>query len=205
MSLKKLFNEFHKNNRWNSKESISGTGSELRHTTLLRKNLKSILDKYQFKSMLDLPCGDYNWIKEMDLSNINYIGADIVPDLISNNKIKYPNTDFRIINLVTDKLPSVDVILVRDCLVHLSYDNIYKALENIKKHDIKYLLTTSHIKNKNHDIKNGDWRALNLLEPPFNIGGVIEIMNEGDVDGYPPKYKDKSLLLIDLSKMTYEK
>ena len=148
MSLKDIFSGFHSTNRWRSDESISGPGSEIGHTSLLRVNLDKLLSKYKFESILDVPCGDYNWIKEVNLHGATYIGGDIVPKLIEDNKLKYPDVDFRVINIVDGDLPKSGVILVRDCLVHLSNDNVKKALENIKNSGSKYLLTTSHIENK---------------------------------------------------------
>ena len=44
-----------------------------------------MLYKYQIKSILDIPCGDFYWMKGLDLKNINYVGADIVAPLIKKN------------------------------------------------------------------------------------------------------------------------
>ena len=142
MELANIFYQKYIQNSWKSKESVSGTGSELEITKVLREGLKTLVDKYNIKSMLDAPCGDFNWMKEFDLSNIEYIGGDIIYQLIEENKNKY-DLDFRVLDVTSDILPEVDLILVRDCLVHLSNENIFNFLTNLKNSKIKYLLVTS--------------------------------------------------------------
>lgn len=105
----------------------------------------------------------------VDLSDIKYTGADIVPDLIPLNKEKYPKYDFKVLDLTTDNLPKVDLIFCRDCLFHLSNNLIVEALKNIKKSGSKYLLTTTFPEHKiaNRDIEIGQWRIINLEIEPF--------------------------------------
>ena len=210
MSLTNIFHSKFKNNAWSSKESVSGTGSELDITKDLRIGLQNLLKKYNIKTMLDAPCGDFNWVKEMDLSNINYIGADIVPEIIEKNKRLY-DFDFKVMNIVTDKLPDADLLLVRDCLVHLSNDNILKFIENVKNSNIKYLLTTSFTdKNIDHEwkksvlnsnIPDGGWRPINLEISPYKLTNPIDIIIENCTEDYP-NYSDKSLLLYEVKSLT---
>ncbi len=80
-----IFTKIYEENLWNSQETKSGIGSELQHTEILRKELFTLFRMYNIGTILDIPCGDYNWMKEMDLDgmNISYIGADIVKNLIN--------------------------------------------------------------------------------------------------------------------------
>ena len=36
--------------------------------------------------MLAIPCGDFNWMRTIDLSRFVYIGADLVPDFVHANQ-----------------------------------------------------------------------------------------------------------------------
>ena len=47
-------------------------------------------------------------------------------------------------------------------------------LENIKKSNVKYFLTTNFLNRKNDDIRTGEWRPLCLQEPPFNFPKPIK-------------------------------
>lgn len=61
-------------------------------------------------------------------------------------------------------------MLCRDCLVHLSFVDIVRALNNIKRSGISYLLTTTFPDcDRNEDTVTGDWRVLNLERPPFSF------------------------------------
>ncbi|OWP85212.1 hypothetical protein BWK59_01330 [Flavobacterium davisii] len=75
------------------------------------------------------------------------------------------------IDIIDDKLPSVDLISVRDLFVHLKNKQILKSIQNIKESGSKYLLETSFLRNKsNKDIEIvSQWRPLNLIIQPFNL------------------------------------
>jgi len=206
-SLKRIFSTVKEKNVWGSSESVSGPGSALDQTQTLIAELPGLLREKNIKTLLDIPCGDFNWMKNIDLSGINYIGADIVDGLIKENTEKYEteNRKFSVIDLVNDKLPKCDMVFVRDCLVHLSYRNIHKAIENIKKSGSKYLLTTTFTEvGKNHDIIMEDniglWRPLNLRLKPFMFPEpeCIIVENSTEMDG---KQKDKSMGLWDIKKL----
>jgi SAM-dependent methyltransferase len=195
----KVFEHIYKTKYWGDDESVSGAGSTFQQTEEVRRILPELFKKYNVHSFLDLPCGDFHWMKKTNLDGVDYTGADIVKDMIVENQARYasPKINFKVINLLTDQLPDVDMIMCRDCFIHLSTENIIKGLENIKQSKIKYLLTTSYVdRTQNSDILTGQWRALNLLIAPFNLT-PIEIISEKctEADGI---YPDKSLLLIDL-------
>lgn len=203
--LQAVFSKKAANNGWNSLESISGTGSELIQVRHLLDYLPSYLQKHKITTLLDAPCGDLNWMRYMlpDLDNlgIEYLGADIVPAIVSKLKSQYPTIQFFHLDVMTSNLPTVDCILMRDCLVHLPEDMIYKVLDNCKASGSKYLLTTSFIsRTKNRNLKRpGLWRPLNLEIAPYNLVAEPEMVVEGCSEG-DGKYTDKSLILIDLTK-----
>jgi hypothetical protein len=132
--------------------------------------------------VLDLPCGDFNWMRLVDLNGIDYLGADIVEALIAQNQNRYghfPNVRFKVLDLLADPLPRMDLVLVRDCLVHFSNQNIQKALENIKRSGSTYLLTTTFTQLiRNKDIITGEWRPVNLQSAPFLLPPPMLLIEE---------------------------
>jgi hypothetical protein len=91
------------------------------------------------------------------------------------------------------------VILCRDCLVHLSFENIGRAIANFKRSGARVLLTTTFTDiAANADVEDGDWRALNFTRPPFGWPAPETLINEDclEMDG---AYRDKSLGLWRLS------
>jgi hypothetical protein len=198
MSVKEKFTEIYENNLWCSPESVSGGGSEMQNTKVIRKELPVLIQKFNIKSILDLPCGDYNWMKSVDLCGASYIGADIVEPLVEKNKELYNEIDFRLLDLTKDILPKVDLIFVRDCLGHLSNENVLLALKNCKESGSKYLLATSFTKwDFNPDIEDGGWKCINLMISPFNLNPIY-LINEDCQEGFP-HYNDKCMILFQLN------
>jgi hypothetical protein len=202
LSTKEIFTRIKDKNLWESSESVSGPGSEIEQTKTLVVELNRLLKDKNVKTMLDIPCGDFNWMRKVDLSSVNYTGADIVEGLISENLRKYSanNIKFITMNIITDILPEADLIFVRDCFIHLSYNDIEKALKNIKRSGCKYLLTTSYLNHKNHDIATGFWRPINLQESPFNFPEPEYTLIENCTE-YDGIYKDKAMGLWTIEKI----
>ena len=190
-----VFLDIYKNNKWGGRGSISGRGSDIHQTKFIAKELPTVFNNFNISTMLDIPCGDFHWMKDVDLSNVNYIGSDIVNELVENNSTQYKRDglSFQKLNLIKDKLPKVDLIFCRDCLVHLSFDDIFDALSNICDSHSKYLLTTTFTgRPDNEDIATGNWRTLNLEMSPFTLPKPFKIINEGCTeDG--GSYSDKAL------------
>lgn len=196
---KEIFSYVYKKNIWGDDESVSGSGSNKEQTREIVKKLPVLFRKYKIKSILDIPCGDFYWMRDVDLNGISYIGGDVVDELIAETKAKY-ETDgisFEVLDVIKDDLPKSDIVFVRDCFVHFSFEQIKEAIENIKRSGSKYLLTTSFVDHKeNKDIIMGEWRRLNLETKPFNLKAIYRI-NEKCTQGNG-RARDKSLILIEL-------
>lgn len=190
------FTNIFKNNLFNGTESVSGEGSSLKQTEVLRAELPKILEKYEVKTFLDIPCGDFNWMKLINFKGVNYIGADVVKEVVEQNMAKYGNEHitFRHLNLFESDLPKVDAIFCRDCLVHLNFEDGMNAIKNIKKSGSKYLLSTTFTnRSKNQDLLGNDiWRPLNLEKKPYNLPKPLFILNENCSEG-DGKFRDKCI------------
>jgi 2-polyprenyl-3-methyl-5-hydroxy-6-metoxy-1,4-benzoquinol methylase len=198
--LKEVFTNIYNQNLWMSRESKSGAGSELLNTQTIRTEIPKLIEKFNIKKVLDIPCGDYNWMSNVDLHGVDYIGADIVEGLIEENKKKFEGTKFEVLDITKDKLPKVDLIFARDVLGHFDYFNIHKALSNMVDSGSKYLLTTSFTKwHFNTNIDNGGWRPINLMIEPFKLRPLY-LINENCTEG-GKSYNDKCLILFDLEDL----
>lgn len=191
-----IFSEIKRKNMWKGEESVSGPGSSLSQTKVIRRELPKLFKNFGIKSILDIPCGDFYWMNKTDLSQIEkYIGGDIIKELVDINRKRYDNKkiSFKVIDITKDKLPNVDLLLVRDCLVHFSYEDYKKAINNLKKSKSKYLLTTTFVKRKtNENIITGYWRPINLQKEPFLFPKPIFLLNEKCTEA-KGAYSDKSL------------
>jgi len=171
-SPQQIFSRMYEKNSWANADSHSGAGSDLTQTRAIRAALVELVDSLGIQAMLDAPCGDYFWMRTLNLKLRRYVGADIVPSLIDANRKKYgsDNVQFEKLDVTTDTLPRSDLILCRDCLVHLPLEPALDALRNFKKSGSKYVLTTTYpglLKANKQLIITGNWRPLDLTLPPF--------------------------------------
>lgn len=207
-------------NTWGNAESKSGSGSTLSATVKLRAALPELFERLAIESVLDIPCGDFNWMRHTDLtidgantrcgvcddvdriceeceffndeSSVKYIGADIVPEMIEANRRAYgkPGVSFEVLDLLTDQLPKCDLVICRDCLVHLPYADVMRAMENICKSGAKYVLTTTFPLHGNGPVELGGWFPINLQAEPFELIPPMLLVNEGCEEPY---YWDKCM------------
>ena len=88
--------------------------------------LPDLFYKLRIKTIVDCPCGDFNWMSKIDLKKYNYKGYDIVSEIISNNKENLvKNICFENIDISKDSFEA-DLIIMRDLLVHFSYEDIFR-------------------------------------------------------------------------------
>jgi hypothetical protein len=176
-------------------ESISGPGSSILHTTQIRERLPLLIEDIGVRSLLDAPCGDFHWMRHVKLGLREYIGVDVLSPLVARNQQNFggPHRRFLKLDLTNDALPTVDLILCRDCLVHFSYEDVFRALRTFKQSGSKYMLATTFVRvASNKEIATGGWRPLNLQLPPFNFPRPLRIIDEKCTEN-GGQYADKSL------------
>lgn len=203
MKTERIFGEIYSGNRWGNAESVSGAGSTLAYTQFLLPQLERLFADRDIRKVLDIPCGDFHWLQHLDWSQREYVGGDIVEELIARNQAKFGERHtFATIDLIHDSLPEGDLLLVRDCFVHLSEREILAALQNIRQSGITYLLTTHFPKlTINFNIQTGDWRPLNLCLPPYSLPQPLESLTEYCHPGYEHENRGKCLGLWKVSDL----
>lgn len=167
-------------------ESVSGPGSSLAQTAALRSQLPLLLNHLGVRTLLDAPCGDFNWMQHVALGLDDYIGVDILTELIAELQLRHGCGNRRFIrhNLIEDALPRADAIVCRDLLPHLKYCEIDAVLRNFRRSGATYLMTTNFTGERpNHDTSGGNWRTLNLSLPPFNFPPPLLSVNEKCSEG----------------------
>jgi len=181
---------------------VSGPGSTQARGGDFRPALIALLDAYDIRSIVDAPCGDFNWMRGVLADrDLDYTGVDIVEALIANNVRQFA-TDrrrFLTLDMTRDDLPAADLVLCRDGLVHLSFADARAAMRNFRRSGSRYLLTTTFVSHaRNRDIATGGWRALNVQAPPFNLPPPLARVDER-YRGSGGNFEDKHLGLWDLA------
>jgi len=200
---REVFTEIFRRNIWGYQETVSGGGSTLHYTKKVREALPDLVGDLGVHTLLDLPCldlpcGDFHWMSEINLPITHYIGSDIVSRLVEIARIRYgrPNREFRTLDLCNDELPQADLLLCRDCLMHLSEEMNFLALANIIHSDIKYLLITTYPDGRNRSIRNGDWFTINLCAPPYNFPPPVRT-----IDDWVPPFDRRQLGLWEIESL----
>ena len=203
-----IFTSIFKSNHWVQKSnlpkekiSVSGHGSNI--DTEQSKNLISSLliffENFKIKSILDMPCGDFLWMNELIKKNkkINYLGIDIVDELIKenikiyeNDKIKFKSFD--IVNFKTKE--NFDLVFMRDFFIHTNNSDIRQILINIKEMNIQYFAFENYDIPINIDVTTGKHRKVNLKLKPFSLGEPIYSFQDYETDKFICFYKKEALL-----------
>ncbi|MBI3006592.1 MAG: class I SAM-dependent methyltransferase [Ignavibacteriales bacterium] len=167
------------------------------NTANIRSRLEEFLRVNSIHTLLDIACGDFHWMKEVDLGTTKYIGGEIVADLVERNNRLYasPDRTFVHLDIINSMLPAADAILCRDCLPHLPTQHILLALQNIKRSKAKYLVTSNYpLCRENVDIPIGKFRRINLELEPFFLSAPLQ-----DWEDFDGQYADKHLALWKLA------
>ena len=136
------------------------------------------LAEYSVTDIVDCGCGDFRVARQFDLSNRQYIGIDIVDEVIKRNRATFgaSNIEFRTLDLIESDLPDGQLCLIRQVLQHLSNEAIERVLGRLGKY--RYVLITDEqlreAEHCNRDInsfsgtRNDIGSALLLERPPFS-------------------------------------
>jgi SAM-dependent methyltransferase len=174
LPLRARFERIYEGHVWSGggDETRSGAGSTVAATGEIRAQLPTLLAETGAAGLLDIGCGDFNWMKAVDLP-VPYMGVDIVESMIASNLAKHGSDDIRFVCLdaTRDPLPEgYDFVMCREVLFHLSFRDCRSLLRNVLSTGAKVLLlTTTPSTSRNRDIASGGFRNLDLEASPFNF------------------------------------
>jgi SAM-dependent methyltransferase len=148
-------------------------------------------------SIVDLGCGDFRIGARLAPLVENYVGVDIVPDLIDRNRREYGSAraSFACLDIVDDPLPGGDLCLVRQVLQHLDNAEITKVLNKLQVYE--WILVTENVsagevKFPNVDHVHGpetrlvEGSGVFVTKPPFSLPAL---------DSWELPYDETSILL----------
>jgi len=204
-SLSRKFDNVFKRNLFQGQSSKSGIGSSIEQTHEIARLIPELIFNLKIKTILDLPCGDLEWMSNVNLGDAKYLGADVAPALILQLQTRFPDRNFQRINVVKDSIPKVDLIFCRDLFVHLSNRAIRSSIKNIKDSGSLYLATTTFSNRlKNQDLpflsRSVAWRTINLELSPFNFSPPVQLINEKCTESNGD-YSDKSIGIWKISDL----
>lgn len=171
-----VFDAIYRERLWGEEQSVSGRGSNLEATAGIRDALPELFARRGIASVLDAACGDFAWMRQVVKYLPEYQGIDIVPDLIRRNQLAYGSHSVRFscLDVTVDTLPRCDLVLCRDCFIHLPTRAIRRATRNFIASGATWLAVGNQPGAVYHDIPMGSFRHVDLTAPPFSWPEPIE-------------------------------
>jgi hypothetical protein len=183
---REVFSEIYRDGHWGSRAGdrfCSGTGSATQAVTepYIETVVGYLKSAGADKTIVDLGCGDMVIGQNFLDFCTEYIGVDVVDDLIKKHRSTYKdrNTKFLCLDIVDDDLPDGDICFVRQVLQHLSNDQVARILQKLRKYKVCFITEHYPADNAqiepNKDIVHGsrirvyENSGVYLDKPPFNI------------------------------------
>jgi len=200
-ATREIFREIYDQNRWGGEAGTlnSGTGSTEEHGRRYATAIRQFVRERGVRRIVDLGCGDFRVGSQLLDAGTEYVGVDIVEDVVQRNQQAYGNdrVRFTCLDVVEDRLPAGDLCLIRQVLQHLSNEQIGRVLRNVEQ--FRYVLVTEHYPASGHetganldkpcgeDVRVFDGSAVYLEQPPFNRRVSATILDDEAVDwlAYP--------------------
>lgn len=169
-----------RSNLWEDGESVSGPGSA-KSSHAVKESLEALeflVANHQVSSILDVPCGDFNWFSDFLCrhKHLRYTGIDIVEPLIARNKERFPFASFEVGDITSSVPTRMDVVFTKELFIHLTNADIFAALTNMKRSGATYLMASNHFGVENIELAEnggGHCRPLNLCNHPFSFRSPI--------------------------------
>ena len=123
------FETIYRNDSWTNG---SGPGSAPSSTIEYRGFVERFIVENGVKTVTDLGCGDWQFSRLMDWSQVDYTGFDIVQSVIDANQRNHGAANIRFQRLSNiDELPGGDLLISKEVLQHLPNDVIADYLGHI--------------------------------------------------------------------------
>jgi 2-polyprenyl-3-methyl-5-hydroxy-6-metoxy-1,4-benzoquinol methylase len=178
-STTEVFSRIYEKGIWGKDQNGNGTSgsgltveSAMEYIVFLNKFIRT----NNIKTIVDIGCGDWGVMKYIDLTEVDYLGLDVVPFVIQNNKTKYSSShvNFALADCIHDLLPKADLLLCKDVLNHIPNKEVFKIIKQFENY--RHILVTSDVEatsltSHNKDINMGGWRSIDLSAPPFSLAG----------------------------------
>jgi SAM-dependent methyltransferase len=187
VEIQQDFNRIYSANYWNGEVSRSGRGSDPDQTHFLIPLLANLIKQRGIKSVLDLGCGDLCWMQHVLPGIYMYLGVDVVQDVIDKNRVVFDSEDVQFLcdDITRVHIPDFDLILCRDAICHMTYEDAFRLINNVRVSRAKWFLTTTIMKDglvnpETHDLPNSSftWYPVILTKPPFNFPAPVEVLEE---------------------------
>ncbi|KAL3156443.1 hypothetical protein ABBQ38_000752 [Trebouxia sp. C0009 RCD-2024] len=184
------FGHIYESHLWSDGNGGSGPGSGLNVTQYAMSSIRTVVNRFEIRSLADVPCGGMHWMPYLlrdlrdDVQDFRYYGLDIVRSVIEASQIRFANESwmhFEVFDFTRAPVPAgVELVMCRDALQHLPLAMVVDALEMFSKSEARFLLVGSYLGPvaENRAIVTGDYYSINLTLDPFLLTGYQHMYHE---------------------------
>ena len=133
--MESQFTEIYNKKRWGNKDGkgSSGSGSNCSPDTKWYINLlMTHINNTGSKTICDMGCGDWEFSRTIDWSDLDYTGIDCVRSVIDNNKMNYEKDNIKFIHGEAGDIPEgYDFVILKDVIQHWKDEQIKEILPQI--------------------------------------------------------------------------
>jgi len=147
--VEQVFTEIYKDKKWGinfANMGSSGPGSDLSNVREYMEFLQVFINLNKIQSIMDVGCGDFQFMRHMDLRKVKYTGVDCVKSVVKFNNKEFgsDNISFKYKDLSRHTFDYADLYILKDVLQHLSNEMIYNFLDYITESKLaKYIIITN--------------------------------------------------------------
>lgn len=167
-AVSKKFTEIYATNHWHYG---SGEGSLAELTEGYRDFLSAFIAKSGVRTIVDIGCGDWQFARLMDWSNVAYLGIDVDQGLVERNNVEYGRSNVKFVKMnVFNGPPPADLLICKDVMQHWTNAMISQFVPFLPRY--KYCLFTNcadPASRRNIDIEVGKFRPIDLTAEPFRL------------------------------------
>ncbi|KAL3156445.1 hypothetical protein ABBQ38_000755 [Trebouxia sp. C0009 RCD-2024] len=188
--IQDTFGHIYDSHLWSDGNGGSGPGSGLDVTQYAMSSIRTVVNKFEIRSLADVPCGGMHWMPYLlrdlrdDIQDFRYYGLDIVRSVIEASQIRFANESwmhFEVFDFTRAPVPAgVELVMCRDALQHLPLTMVVDALEMFSKSEARFLLVGSYLGPvaENRAIETGNYYSINLTLDPFLLTGYQHLYHE---------------------------
>lgn len=192
VNLEERFSKIISSNAWGAPETPCGPGSTIEACASIIHRLPLWIRDYQARSIVDLGCGDFHWMKEVDLSGVKYDGYDIVREAVkAASKHATKTIRFHHANILAMQIPEADLVLCKDVLIHLPNEDALSILRAIVSSGSRLLASTTSptwLNSFRVGMQPGEFSPIDLEQPPFELSRPLDLVEVPYKEGNPPKF-----------------
>jgi SAM-dependent methyltransferase len=151
------FQAIYRNQAWGCG---SGPGSSPANRVEYRAFVERFIEANGVRSVTDLGCGDWQFSRLIDWSQVEYLGLDLVPEVVAQNRNRFAGDNIRFdVFSVIDNLSGGDLLLSKEVVQHLPNKVVAEYLAIIRqKYKFALLTNTRHADNQS-EYRYCRWRV----------------------------------------------